>query len=81
LDKAQKKRLKEGTLSGTEIVDATTRLAAMNLYLHEIGGDEWPITVADSLNQKPSTADNIVLTNPAAFSSTDPKPTAPQPAD
>jgi len=50
LDKAQKKRLKEGTLSGTEIVDATTRLAAMNLYLHEIGGDEWPITVADSLN-------------------------------
>lgn len=64
LDKAQKKRLKEETLSGTEIVDATARLAAMNLYLHGIGGDDCPITVADSLNQKPSTAYDMVLTNP-----------------
>jgi type I restriction enzyme M protein len=64
LDKAQKKQLKEETLSGTEIVDATARLAAMNLYLHGIGGDECPITVGDSLNQKPSTADEMVLTNP-----------------
>jgi len=64
LDKAQKKQLKEETLSGTEIVDATARLAAMNLYLHGIGGDECPITVADSLNQKPSTAYEMVLTNP-----------------
>ena len=64
LDKAQKKQLKEETLSGTEIVDATARLAAMNLYLHGIGGDECPITVADSLNQKPSTAYDMVLTNP-----------------
>jgi hypothetical protein len=30
LDKAQKKLLKQETLSGTEIVDATARLAAMN---------------------------------------------------
>ncbi len=64
LDKAQKKQLKEETLSGTEIVDATARLAAMNLYLHGIGGDECPITVTDSLNQKPSTAYDMVLTNP-----------------
>jgi type I restriction enzyme M protein len=64
LDKAQKKQLKEETLSGTEIVDATARLAAMNLYLHGIGGDECPITVGDSLNQKPSTAYDMVLTNP-----------------
>lgn len=64
LDKAQKKKLKEETLSGTEIVDATARLAAMNLYLHGIGGDECPITVGDSLNQKPSTAYEMVLTNP-----------------
>ncbi len=64
LDKAQKKQLKEETLSGTEIVDATARLAAMNLYLHGIGGDECPITVGDSLNQKPSTTYEMVLTNP-----------------
>jgi len=64
LDKAQKKQLKEETLSGTEIVDATARLAAMNLYLHGVGGDECPITVTDSLNQKPSTAFDMVLTNP-----------------
>lgn len=31
---------------------------------HGIGGDECPITVADSLNQKPSTAFDVVLTNP-----------------
>ena len=64
LDKDQKKHIKFQALSGTEIVDATARLAAMNLYLHGIGGDECLITVADSLNQKPSTAYDMVLTNP-----------------
>jgi type I restriction enzyme M protein len=64
LDKDQKKHIKFEALSGTEIVDATARLAAMNLYLHGIGGDECLITVADSLNQKPSTAYEMVLTNP-----------------
>ena len=64
LDKEEKKRLKFDALSGTEIVDATARLAAMNLYLHGIGGDQCPITVTDSLNQKPSTAYDMVLTNP-----------------
>ncbi len=64
LDREQKKKLKTETLSGTEIVDATARLAAMNLYLHGIGGDDCPIEVADSLNQKPSEAFDLVLTNP-----------------
>jgi type I restriction enzyme M protein len=64
LDKEQKKHLKLDALSGTEIVDATARLAAMNLYLHGIGGDECPIAVADSLNQKPSGGYDMVLTNP-----------------
>lgn len=64
LDKDQKKHLKFDALSGTEIVDATARLAAMNLYLHGIGGDQCPIVVADSLNQKPSTTYDMVLTNP-----------------
>ena len=45
-------------------MDATARLAAMNLYLNGIGGDQCPIVVADSLNQKPSTAYDMVLTNP-----------------
>lgn len=64
LDKDQKRHLKLEALTGTEIVDATARLAAMNLYLHGIGGDECPIAVADSLNRKPSTAYDMVLTNP-----------------
>lgn len=37
LDKAQKKRLKNGTLFGIELVDSVTRLCAMNLLLHGIG--------------------------------------------
>jgi type I restriction enzyme M protein len=64
LDKDQKKHLKFEALSGTEIVDATARLAAMNLYLHGMGGDECPIAVADALNQKPSDGYEMVLTNP-----------------
>src|SRR5438270_934670 len=37
LDRDQKKHLKLEALSGVEIVDATARLCAMNLYLHGIG--------------------------------------------
>ena len=37
LDKAQKKRLKNGTLFGIELVDSVTRLCAMNRLLHGIG--------------------------------------------
>jgi type I restriction enzyme M protein len=40
LDKAQKKRLKSGTLFGIELVDSVTRLCAMNLLLHGIGEAE-----------------------------------------
>src|SRR5437773_1953583 len=40
LDRAQKKRLKHGTLFGIELVDSVTRLCAMNLLLHGIGGDD-----------------------------------------
>jgi type I restriction enzyme M protein len=39
LDRAQKRRLKSGTLFGIELVDSVTRLCAMNLLLHGIGGD------------------------------------------
>lgn len=64
LDRDQKKHLKLDALSGVEIVDSAARLCAMNLYLHGIGGDVCPVTVGDSLNQKPSKAWDIVLTNP-----------------
>jgi len=37
LDREQKKRLKNGTLFGIELVDSVTRLCAMNLLLHGIG--------------------------------------------
>src|ERR1041384_2251277 len=37
LDKADKKRLKSGTLYGVELVDSVARLCAMNLLLHGIG--------------------------------------------
>jgi type I restriction enzyme M protein len=40
LDKAQKKRLKNGTLFGIELVDSVTRLCAMNLLLHGIGSED-----------------------------------------
>ena len=40
LDRAQKKKLKSGTFFGIELVDSVTRLCAMNLLLHGIGGDD-----------------------------------------
>jgi type I restriction enzyme M protein len=46
LDKSQKKRLKNGTLFGIELVDSVTRLCAMNLLLHGIGGDDSHLTPA-----------------------------------
>ena len=66
LDKAQKKRLKNGTLYGIELVDSVARLCCMNLLLHGIGGegaDEVPITVKDALAGKHGEYD-IVLANP-----------------
>jgi type I restriction enzyme M protein len=65
LDKNQKRHLKTDAFSGVEIVDATARLCAMNLYLHGIGGDESPIRGGDdSLASPPSTNYEMILTNP-----------------
>ncbi len=64
LDKAQKKELKLSTYKGWEIVDATARLAVMNLYLHGIGEDDSPIVVGDSLVSDPGDRFDRVLTNP-----------------
>lgn len=48
LDRAQKKRLKNGTLFGVELVDSVTRLCAMNLLLHGIGGADGDISLSDA---------------------------------
>lgn len=65
LTKAQKRKLKEETFMGWELVQATARLCAMNLLLHGIGDQkEEPIIVNDALASEPSRKFDIVLTNP-----------------
>ena len=53
LDRAQKKRLKSGTLFGIELVDSVTRLCAMNLLLHGIGGEIGRCRVCPCLPSSP----------------------------
>jgi type I restriction enzyme M protein len=62
---AQKRKLKEETFKGWELVHNTARLCAMNLMLHGIGSDkDVPLTVADALASDPGTRFNIIMTNP-----------------
>jgi len=66
LDRAQKKKLKGGTFFGIELVDSVTRLCAMNLLLHGIGGDseeDMPVVTRDALAGKHGEYE-IVLANP-----------------
>jgi type I restriction enzyme M protein len=49
----EKRKLKESTFRGCELVQSTARLCAMNMMLHGIGGDELPLVVADSLAGDP----------------------------
>jgi type I restriction enzyme M protein len=72
LDRTQKKKLKSGTLFGIELVDSVTRLCAMNLLLHGIGGDsgdsvtsldDLPVVTKDALAGKHGEYD-VVLANP-----------------
>jgi type I restriction enzyme M protein len=66
LDKTQKRALKTGTLFGVELVDSVTRLCAMNLLLHGIGGEaegQLPIMTKDALAGKHGEYD-MVLANP-----------------
>jgi len=67
LDKAQKQRLKNGTLFGVELVDSVARLCCMNMLLHGIGGDgaeAVPIEARDSLAGHGGAFFDMVLTNP-----------------
>lgn len=66
LDADQKKRLKNGTFFGNEIVANTRRLCLMNLFLHGIGdiNGESPISSDDSLVAPSKHKVDLVLANP-----------------
>jgi type I restriction enzyme M protein len=66
LSRDEKRRLKEETLFGQELVAGAARLCAMNLMLHGIGinGSKVPLVVGDSLAEDPGERYEIVLTNP-----------------
>ena len=68
LDSDEKRHLRLDALRGVEIVDAVTRLCAMNLLLHGVGPTaeeaEPPVRTADSLAADPSERFDLVLTNP-----------------
>ncbi len=68
LDRRQLRFLQQRAFHGTEIVDNTARLCAMNLFLHGIGGADInatpPIEVKDALLQEPTEKVDLVLANP-----------------
>ena len=66
MTKDERKKLKQGTFKGWELVQSTARLCAMNLMLHGIGGDDsaLPLAVSDSLAADPGDRFDIILTNP-----------------
>lgn len=64
LDADQKRFLRDQTFFGTDIVDSVVRLAAMNMYLHGIGGSRSPIRSGDSLAADPGVRYDVVLANP-----------------
>ncbi len=67
LDRDQKKALRNETLFGIELVDSVTRLCAMNMLLHGIGGEpdakELPVATKDALSGKHGEYE-MVLANP-----------------
>lgn len=65
LTSAEKKKLKENTFKGCELVQGVARLCAMNMLLHGIGSPEYePVVVSDSLAADPQERFQLVLTNP-----------------
>jgi len=65
LTRDQRKKLKEESFKGWELVQATARLCAMNMLLHGIGSQDFePIEVRDSLAADPGDRFDLVLTNP-----------------
>lgn len=64
LDPDEREDLRERTFHGADIVDSVVRLAAMNFFLHGIGGTTTPVERLDSLATPPARAVDIVLANP-----------------
>jgi type I restriction enzyme M protein len=68
LDRDEKRFIRDEAFVGTEIVDNTARLCAMNLFLHNIGSTDPnadpPISVQDALIAEPTERVDMVLTNP-----------------
>jgi type I restriction enzyme M protein len=65
LTKTEKRKLKEETVKGYELVQSVVRLCAMNLLLHGIGSQDFePVEQADSLASDPGDRFDIVMTNP-----------------
>jgi len=66
MTKDERKKLKENTFKGWELVQSTARLCAMNMMLHGIGGldTDLPLLVSDSLAADPGSRFDIILTNP-----------------
>jgi len=62
----QRDGLATSTITGTELVDGTARLAAMNMLVHGIGKPNGPslIEVRDSLAEPPRRYPSVVLANP-----------------
>ncbi|MFE0593973.1 N-6 DNA methylase [Micromonospora echinospora] len=62
----QRRKLANGAITGTELVDGTARLAAMNMLLHGIGtpGGESLIAIENALGREPSRRYSLVLANP-----------------
>nr|WP_256487949.1 N-6 DNA methylase [Deinococcus sp. HSC-46F16] len=64
LDPDEREDLRERTFYGADIVDSVVRLAAMNMFLHGIGGQTTPVHREDSLAKAPGQRFDIVLANP-----------------
>ena len=65
LDRDQARALSLETFYGTDIVGSVVRLATMNLWLHNIGGDaEPPIAARDALQAHGGKYYEVVLANP-----------------
>ena len=63
-DRALQQALRDGRISGVDIVDEVVRLCAMNLYLHGIGNGESPIHQRDALASDDGERFDVILTNP-----------------
>jgi len=67
LSPRKRDHLRTKAIRGVELVQEVARLAAMNLFLHDIAGnadDELPIVCADSLAVPPAEQVDVVLSNP-----------------